>query len=81
MDNLQIESEVLTILENLIGAKVQINDSLIESRLVDSMAVIDLTMELEEKFKIKINASEVKSENFETTKLLSLFIFKKMQKT
>lgn len=73
----QVQLEVCKIIENLIDSKVNNEDSLIESRLIDSMGVIDLTMELEEFFKIKIQAAEVKPENFETVQTLSKFILSK----
>lgn len=77
MSAAEIERELIPILEKMIGMKIAPDDSLIESRLIDSMAVIDLTMELEEVFQIKIQAAEVRPENFETAKILSYFIASK----
>ena len=79
MTNAAIENQIITIIENLIGVKVSASESLIESRLVDSMAVIDLTLELEENFNLKIQAFEVKPENYETVKLMAEFIERKQQ--
>lgn len=74
MTTTQIENKVIQIIENIIGAKVTSEESLIESSLIDSMAVIDLTLELEENFNVKIQAVEVKPENYETVKLISKLI-------
>ncbi len=74
----EIKKILHPILEEIIGTKVKVDESLINSGLVDSMNLIDLTLALEEKFKISIHSTETIPENFESINLLTEFISKKI---
>lgn len=77
MNNQNIEAEVLSLVQNLLGAKIQLDEPLFDGGLVDSMTLVDLTLELESQFNVKLSAFEVKKDNFETPRVLAQFILKK----
>ena len=52
--------------KSLAFATVNDDQSLIASRLLDSIIVVDLAVAIEEKYKVKIPFTEISPENFET---------------
>ena len=77
MNNQNIEVDVLNLVQNLLGTKIQLDEPLFDGGLVDSMTLVDLTLELETQFNVKFSAFEVKKDNFETPRVLAQFILKK----
>lgn len=67
--------------ELLHGRNVQIDPdkSLISSGLLDSLTLLQLIAYLEEKFNISVDDSEMNSGNFQTIRIMTAFVEKKMK--
>lgn len=74
MENLKIfiQDEIM----NLAFIKVQYDDSLIKSKLLDSIAVVDLLVSIEEKTGKKIPQYMIKDDNFDTINIITETISK-----
>lgn len=59
-----MENEVVELLKNITLSSIKIEDKLWEDRKLDSISVVDLIIELENKYNIKITHKEVTLENF-----------------
>jgi acyl carrier protein len=68
MENLKafIQEEIM----NLAFVKVQYDDSLIKSKLLDSIAVVDLLVSIEEKTGKTIPQYMIKDDNFDTINII-----------
>lgn len=64
-------------IEEISFTRVKKGDSLWESRVMDSITIVELAVEIEEEFGINIPFEEIVVENFETVELLMTFITKK----
>jgi len=64
-------------IEKIVFKKVGVSDSLIQSRLLDSIALVDLLVAVEEKLGINIPTAEITPENFDTIEKLINYISKK----
>ena len=65
-------------IEEIAFEAVEENDSLWESRVLDSITIVELAVEIESEYNIKIGFDEIVVENFETLNLLINFITKKL---
>lgn len=74
---MNIEDQIIGIIEKVTGTKVSASDSLIDNNLLDSISVVDLTIELEEQFGIKIKAFEAKNENYGDVQSIAKFVMSK----
>ena len=61
-------------ISNLSFRKVNDDEALVSSNLLDSIAIIDLTVVIEEKFKIRISNKDINEENFDTINKIAAFI-------
>jgi acyl carrier protein len=61
-------------LKETLFVSVQPDQSLIKSRMLDSITVIDLTVALEEQFGVNIPFTEITEENFGTIEKMEIFI-------
>jgi acyl carrier protein len=52
-------------------------ESLLNSRLLSSIMVVDLAVSLEDKFKVKIAFSDINEDNFETVDLIEKYLHAK----
>jgi acyl carrier protein len=66
-------------IEELAFSTVELNDSLWESGVLDSIIIVELAVEIEEEFDIKIPFDEIITENFETLLRLITYIEQKRQ--
>ncbi len=66
-------------IEELAFSTVELDDSLWESGILDSIIIVELAVEIEEEFDIKIPFEEIVTDNFETVSLLIAYIEKKQQ--
>lgn len=64
-------------IEELAFSTVEKEDSLWQSGVLDSITIVELAVEIEKKFKIKIPFDEIIESNFETISLLINYIEKK----
>ena len=74
---MNIEDQIIGIIQKVTGSKISVSDSLIENNLLDSISIVDLTIELEEQFDVKIKAFEAKNENYADVKSIANFIMSK----
>ena len=58
--------EVARLVEDVCQKKIAPETSLVASDLLDSIAIVDLTAALEEKFEIRIPQKDVKPDHFES---------------
>jgi len=66
--------------EHIIDASFQNvtdTESLVQSRLLSSIMVVDLAVALEERFNFKIPFSDITKENFDTVDLLEKYLISK----
>jgi len=76
MDNLIniIQEEI----EGLAFRKVALDESIIKSKLLDSITVVDLAVAIEEKTGVYVPATDVNEENFDTINRIAVYLEKKM---
>lgn len=56
------------------GASIKNNDSLFDSGVVDSLQIIEFVLYLEKQYGVRINASEVVRENFDTVDAIASLV-------
>ena len=64
-------------IEEISFSTVNITDSLWEERVLDSISIIELVVEIERNYNIQIPFNEIVVENFETVELIEKFILSK----
>jgi acyl carrier protein len=64
-------------IEKIAFRKVGASDSLIQSRILDSIALVDLLVAVEEKLGINIPTAEITPDNFDTIDKLMEYLSKK----
>ncbi|RKJ51498.1 hypothetical protein D7Y09_14380 [bacterium 1XD42-1] len=70
-----MEQEILTILHEIAPyIDIDANSKLIEDDILDSMGILVLVTELEEKYKITIPLEKIKIEDFQTVSTLVSFV-------
>jgi acyl carrier protein len=74
---LAIKETIKDAIKELSFKKVEDTESLLESRLLSSIMVVDLAVSLEDSFKIKIPFSEITKDNFETVDLIEQYLITK----
>jgi acyl carrier protein len=67
-------------IDEIAFSTVEPNDKLWESEILDSITVVELAVEIENEFGIKIPFDEIVVENFETVNLLIDYINRKLSK-
>jgi D-alanine--poly(phosphoribitol) ligase subunit 2 len=63
--------------ENLVFYRVGDEEALVSSKLLDSIALVDLAVAIEQKYGIKIPFNEINDENFDQISLITAFIERK----
>ena len=66
-------------IENLTFSKVGIDESLINSKLLDSISIVDLAVAIEEKTGIHISGTDINEKNFDSINKIILFINEKVK--
>ena len=64
-------------IESLVFQKVSDDESLIKSKLLDSITVVDLMVAIEEQTGVHIPAGDVNADNFDTINLTVAYLEKK----
>lgn len=72
-----MEEFLIDKIEEIAFTRVEKADSLWESKILDSITIVELAVEIEAEFGIKIPFEEVVVENFENVELLMAYISKK----
>lgn len=65
---MDVKAEVIEVLNNIIGEDVagQMDENLFDSGLLDSMATVELLLDLENKFNIQAPVSEFNRDDWDT---------------
>jgi acyl carrier protein len=74
----EIRGFIAAEIEKIAFRKVGPSDSLIQSRILDSIALVDLLVAVEEKLGINISTAEITPDNFDTIDRLMDYISKKI---
>ncbi|QNM97364.1 phosphopantetheine-binding protein [Chitinimonas koreensis] len=64
--------------ETLVLQPVDADTALISSRLLDSISLVDLALQLETRFGTRIAAAEIKPEQFETCRAIAQLVWNKL---
>ena len=74
--NHQINKLILQVFPDKISSTSKIDENIDFSDIVDSFSVIEIILELEQEFKIKINIDNINFESFSSTKNIKVLINK-----
>ena len=66
--------KIKPLVEEIAFKKVEIDEALYTSNLIDSMGTVDLAMMLEEEFNIKIDTRDIIESNFDSLDKLANYI-------
>ena len=69
-----MENFLIDKINELAFTKVTITDKLWESNILDSISIVELVVEIENEFSIKVPFNEIIVENFETIELIMKYI-------
>ncbi|MFK8046219.1 MAG: acyl carrier protein [Crocinitomicaceae bacterium] len=72
-----MEDFLIDMIEEIAFSTVQKNESLWQSGVLDSITIVELAVEIEKKYNIKVPFDEIIEANFETVALLIAYIEKK----
>ncbi len=64
--NQDIETRVNSAVESVAFRKVNGDEALLSSQLIDSIGVVDLVVQLEREFKVQIDINSISENNFNT---------------
>ncbi len=65
-------------IENLVFYRVNEDEALVSSKLLDSIGLVDLAVAIEQKYGIKIPFNEINEENFDQIPRIAAFIQRKI---
>lgn len=71
---MDIVERIKPLVEEIAFKKVEIDEPLYTSNLIDSMGTVDLAMMLEEEFNIKIDTRDIIESNFDSIEKLANYI-------
>lgn len=69
-----MEEIIIKKIEEIAFVKVAPKDSLWQSKVLDSISIVELIVELENEFNVSIPFNEIVEENFETTERIVNYI-------
>lgn len=72
--NMDIINRIKPLVEELAFKKLENDEALYTSNLIDSMGTVDLAMMLEEEFNIKIDTRDIIVSNFDSIEKLANYI-------
>lgn len=72
-----MEEFLIEKIEEIAFERVELTDSLWESRVLDSITIVELATEVEVEFDIEVPFDEIVVENFETPALIIAYIKRK----
>lgn len=61
-----MEDFLIAKIEELAFSKVEVNDSLWQSKILDSISIVELVVEIENEYAISVPFNEIIEDNFET---------------
>ncbi len=69
-----MENFLIDKIDELAFTKVTVTDKLWESKILDSISIVELVVEIENEFSIKVPFNDIVVENFETIELIMKYI-------
>ena len=69
-----MEKFIIDKIEEITFTEVGPTDSLWEEKVLDSITIVELVVELENEFKIKVPFNEIVTENFETVERIVAYL-------
>ncbi len=69
-----MEGIIIDKIEEIAFARVQPTDSLWQEKVLDSITIVELVVELETEFNVSIPFNEIVEENFETVERIARYI-------
>ena len=73
-----MEKFIIDKIEEITFTAVSPSDSLWEEKVLDSITIIELVVELENEYNIKVPFNEIVTENFETVEQIVLYLKRKI---
>ena len=73
-----MEKFIIDKIEEITFTAVSPSDSLWEEKVLDSITIIELVVELENEYKIKVPFNEIVTENFETVERIVAYLKSKI---
>ncbi len=74
MDYQGIELKIIEVIKQICFKQVDANQALVSSKLLDSIVIVDLAVELENEFGISIPFVDINEHHFETVKTITKYI-------
>lgn len=72
-----MENFLIAKIEELAFSKVEVNDSLWQSKILDSISIVELVVEIENEYGISVPFNEIIEDNFETVANMIKYISSK----
>lgn len=72
-----MEDFLIAKIEELAFSKVEVNDSLWQSKILDSISIVELVVEIENEYGISVPFNEIIEDNFETVANMIKYISSK----
>ena len=73
-----MEVFLINTIEEIAFSEVEVDEALWSSKILDSITVIELAVEIENKFNIKIPIEEIIEDNFQTVSNMMIYIDSKL---
>jgi len=75
--NMEIKKLILDEIKSISFVQLGLDDSIIESQLLDSIGLIDLVIFIEENIGVKIPTNDINKENFDTVNKITDYLIKR----
>jgi len=72
--NMEIKKLILDEIKSISFVQLGLDDSIIDSQLLDSIGIIDLVIFIEENIGIKIPTNDINKENFDTVNKIADYL-------
>ena len=74
---MEIKKLIINEIKSIAFVQLEVDDSIIESNVLDSIGLIDLAIFIEENTGINIPANDINKENFETVNKIADYLIKR----
>ncbi|MDH5720933.1 MAG: phosphopantetheine-binding protein [Spirochaetia bacterium] len=75
---MDIQEKIVQLVKEIVMRNVNADQPLLSNNLLSSIDMVELAVNIEEAFKIKIDATEITVESFDTIEKISDFISKRL---
>ena len=73
-----MEKFIIDKIEEITFSQVELSDSLWEEKILDSITIVELVVELENEFDVKVPFNEIIIDNFETVEKIAAYLKSKI---